>query len=464
MEGKNKKKIAIAVIAVIAILIIILLLIKVCSVKEYKITFDSNGGSEVSSAIVKENNKIPKPADPAKDGYIFVGWYYNDELFDFETPVKQDMILKAEWEEEGNAEIEGVELNATELSLAPDATAILEAKILPENARHTKLIWTSSDENIVTVDENGNIQAVNEGEATITVTTEDGGYTATCTITVTKNNIEVTGVTISGANEVKVGSTIKLTAKVMPEDATNKQVTWSSSNRNIATVDNNGNVRGIKEGKVTITVTTVDGRKTSTYTVNVKANTNTQQNSSTNQNTQPNQSQTQPNQEPSNIPVTEVNLTGASEVNVRSSITLTASIQPSNATNKNLTWSSSNPSVASVNNGVVTGISEGETIITVTTADGGYSATHKVTVNSVYVITFTDITDDESRKFGLIFYSIAVTKDGTNFSGYNSITYNGIKKAFNQSQPVDGELINKSVGDAIIDIGSKKVTATVKYN
>lgn len=467
MENETmKKKIMIGCIIFIALLIIILLM-WLFKTKVYKITFDSNGGSEVSSVMVKENNKIQKPDDPTKDGYIFAGWYYNDELFDFETPVKQDMVLKAEWEEEGNAEIEGVELSATELSLAPNGTALLEATILPENAKPTKLIWTSSDESIVKVDEFGNIQALADGTAIITVTTEDGGYTATCTITVTKNNIAVTGVTISGANEVKVGSTIKLTAKVMPEDATNKQVTWSSSNRNIATVDSNGNVRGIKEGKVTITVTTVDGRKTSTYTVNVKANanTNTQQNSSTNQNTQPNQTQTQtqPSQAPSTIPVAGVTLTGASEVNVGSSITLTASVQPSNATNKNVTWSSSNPSVASVNNGVVTGKSEGETIITVTTADGGYSATHKVTVNSVYRITFTDKAKTENKQFGMTDWHITVTKDGNSFTGYDSIIYNDKERAFESLQTIPNSWINKEKTTAIIIIGSRQVNATVTY-
>ena len=498
---KDKKRI-IAIIAVI-ILLIILLLILLLKGKQYTVSFDTNDGSEITSIKVKENNKIEKPEDPKMDGYIFIGWYYNDELFDFETPVKQDMTLKAEWEEK-SAEIEGVTLNATELNLAPDGIALLVATLLPENAKPTKLIWSSSNENIVKIDENGNIQAVSEGEATVTVTTEDGGYTASCTITVTRDNVAVTGVTISGSTEVNVGSTIKLTAKVMPEDATNKQIMWSSSNRNIATVDSNGNVKGKREGKVIITVITVDGAYKQTYTILVKANTQssnptepskepTQPSNPTEPSKEPTQpsnptqpskeptkpnnptepskeptkpdNPTQPSKEPSKVSVTGVTLTGASEVNVKSSITLTANVQPSNATNKNVTWSSSNPSVASVNNGVVTGISEGETTITVTTEDGSYTATHKVTVKSVYIITFTDEADEDSKKFGMNKWRITVTKDGSTFTGYDSITYNGRTQEFKSSQYVNKDWINTTVKNATINIGSKSVPVkTINYN
>ena len=509
---KDKKRI-IAIIAVI-ILLIILLLILLLKGKQYTVSFDTNDGSEITSIKVKENNKIEKPEDPKMDGYIFIGWYYNDELFDFETPVKQDMTLKAEWEEK-SAEIEGVTLNATELNLAPDGIALLVATLLPENAKPTKLIWSSSNENIVKIDENGNIQAVSEGEATVTVTTEDGGYTASCTITVTRDNVAVTGVTISGSTEVNVGSTIKLTAKVMPEDATNKQIMWSSSNRNIATVDSNGNVKGKREGKVIITVITVDGAYKQTYTILVKANTQssnptepskeptqpsnptepskepTQPSNPTEPSKEPTQpsnptqpskeptkpnnptepskeptkpdNPTQPSKEPSKVSVTGVTLTGASEVNVKSSITLTANVQPSNATNKNVTWSSSNPSVASVNNGVVTGISEGETTITVTTEDGSYTATHKVTVKSVYTITFTANRDEEAGSLETIFdYTVTVRKDNQIFTGYDEITYN--KRTAPFKEYISAKFIDKSVQTATIKIGSKTVNAKVYYN
>ena len=181
-QDKKKKKRIIIIVLILLLLLLLLISFLVLHKKEYEITFDTNGGSEIASVKVKENDKIQAPEDPTKEGYVFAGWYYQDELYDFNTPVKCDMTLKAEWFEDGDAEVEGVELNATQLSIAPDGTAELIATLLPENAKYVKLIWSSSDESIATVDENGNIKALREGTVTVTVTTEDGKYTASCTV------------------------------------------------------------------------------------------------------------------------------------------------------------------------------------------------------------------------------------------------------------------------------------------
>ncbi len=385
-EQQKKKKAAI-IVAVIILLFLILLLLLLFMKKEYKITFDSNGGSEVASVTVKENEKLEKPEDPTREGYIFGGWYYNEELYDFDLPVKQDMTLEAGWAVEGVATtpVSGVSLNVTSLKLSVNGADKLLATIEPENATNQKLIWTSSDESVVTVDEYGNVKALKAGTATVTVTTEDGNYTATCEVTVSKEkakDVAVTSVRISGEKAVTVGSTIRLTATVNPSNATNKSVTWSSSNSKVATVDRYGNVKGIKAGTATITAKATNG-KTASYKVTVKA----KQTSST---------------KPKTVKVTSVKISGAKDLTVGQSLKLTATVSPSNASNKKVTWKSSNPSVATVDgNGNVKAVSGGTVTITVTTADGSKTASVTITVKETYSYEWVEIKESSADQYML---------------------------------------------------------------
>ena len=144
-----------------------------------------------------------------------------------------------------------------------------------------------------------------------------------------------------------------LTATVNPENASNKNVTWSSSDPSVVSVVN-GYIVALKTGRATITVKTEDGGKTATCEVTVNTKT---------------------------VPVTSVSLDKTSvELIEGDVITLTATINPSNASNKNVTWSSSNPSVATVSNGKVTALKVGNATITVKTEDGDRIATCEVTV------------------------------------------------------------------------------------
>ena len=154
--------------------------------------------------------------------------------------------------------------------------------------------------------------------------------------------------------DLALGSTETLTATILPENATNKNILWNSSDTNIATIDNTGKVTAVKVGKAIITATSQDGGKTATCEVNV----------------------TQP---VGGITLDKTTL----DLNVGQSDTLTATITPNDATNKNVTWSSSDSSIATVdNNGKVTGIAPGTATITVTTEDGKKTATCTVTVNN----------------------------------------------------------------------------------
>jgi len=157
---------------------------------------------------------------------------------------------------------------------------------------------------------------------------------------------------------VGIGATTTLVATVIPSNATNKSVTWSTSNAAIATVSSTGVVTGVALGSATITVTTVDGAKTATCTVTV-----------------------------SNVPVTGVTVSPTTaSIAIGGTSQLTATVLPANATNKNVTWKSSNTAVATVSStGLVTGVAAGTATITVTTVDGAKAATCAVTVTNVPV-------------------------------------------------------------------------------
>ena len=183
------------------------------------------------------------------------------------------------------------------------------------------------------------------------------GYYYKSTLTVKVPTVGVTGVTLNKSTlELIAGDTESLTATVAPSDATNKAVTWESNNTAAATVDANGKVTAVAAGEATITVKTKDGEKTAICTVTVKAAT---------------------------VAVTGVTLNKTElKLTTGDTETLTATVAPENATTKDVTWTTDNAAVATVTNGVVTAVKAGTATITVTTADGGFTATCPVTVEA----------------------------------------------------------------------------------
>ncbi len=171
----------------------------------------------------------------------------------------------------GGIPVTGVTLDKTTLHFDEiGQSATLTARVEPGNAQNRNVTWSSSNTAVATVD-NGVVTAVGEGTAVITVTTEDGGKTATCTVTVdidTSVPVEGVSLDITSLYMTKAGQSAKLTATVEPANAQNKNVTWSSSNTAVATVDN-GVVTAVGNGTAVITVTTEDGSKTATCTVTV---------------------------------------------------------------------------------------------------------------------------------------------------------------------------------------------------
>lgn len=246
---------------------------------------------------------------------------------------------------------ESVTLSQTSLTLKEGETAALTATVKPDNAVDKTVTWSTDNEAVATVAD-GTVTAKAEGTATITVSTVNG-KTADCTVTVKKNIVNPTGISLSQtALSLKAGQTAVLTATVAPENATDKTVTWSSDNTNVATVAN-GTVTAIANGTATVTASTVNG-KTATCTVTVTTD------------------------------VESVTLDKTEAiVGKGATLTLTAAINPSNASDKSLTWVSSDEKVATVDqNGTITGVKAGTADITVKAANDK-SAVCKVTVSQV---------------------------------------------------------------------------------
>ena len=244
-----------------------------------------------------------------------------------------------------------VTLDKTTLELAVGETAQLTATVKPDYATDKTVIWTSSDESVAKV-ENGKVTAVKSGKATITANC--GGKTAECAVTVT---VPVSSVTLDKTMlSLSIGETETLTATVMPNNATDKTVVWTSSDESVAKVVD-GKVTAVKSGNATITAKC--GGKTAECIVTVI------------------------------VPVSSVTLDkNELMLPVGDAATLVATVKPDNATSKNVTWSSSNESVATVDNGNVMAVKEGETIISASV--GNISASCNVLViNTNRVIKYT---------------------------------------------------------------------------
>ena len=170
--------------------------------------------------------------------------------------------------------VTGVSLNKNSTTLVVGGTETLTATVSPSNATNKNVTWTSSNTSVATVS-NGTITAKKAGNATITAKTVDGNKTATCSVTVNSNTVSVTSVSLNkNSLTLDIGETETLTATISPNNATNQNVSWISSNTGVATVSN-GIVSAISSGTSTITVKTVDGNKTATCLITVQGSTET---------------------------------------------------------------------------------------------------------------------------------------------------------------------------------------------
>ena len=231
----------------------------------------------------------------------------------------------------------------------------LSYNILPEgNGVNKNVVWESSNPSVLTVDKNGFVTFVAPGNATVLCQTEDTGtdginLVATCEFVieqpVTSVSLDYTDVTL------KIGETLRLTSTVLPKDATNKELTWVSSNTSVVTVED-GLLTAVAGGDAAVLVQSVDSGVTALCNVKVYQ------------------------------PVTSVTISSeVMEVRRGTDFWLYATANPSNADNPAISWSSSNSNVATVDStGKVTTLDAGETTITATSIDTGVFATCKLTV------------------------------------------------------------------------------------
>lgn len=253
-----------------------------------------------------------------------------------------------------------------------------------------EVVWTSSPAGVVQISGGSasgcTIQALQPGECTITMAFTINGVEYTGEYDLTVNKVGVTSVSVSSSDSktsVDPGEQLSLTATVSPNNASYPGVTWSSSNESIATVSEGGVVTGIAPGSVTITAT-ADG-VSGTFSVTVNA-----------------------------IPVQSISIQGDGSVMIGGTSQLTCVFTPTNATNKNVNWESSDDSIATVSgSGVVTGVKVGSATITATSEDGSKTATLSVTVNAV-AVTGISITDaPQTLRVGDVYtIKYAVSPDG----------------------------------------------------
>lgn len=245
----------------------------------------------------------------------------------------------------------GIRLETEQARVRKGGRLTLAAVAKPEGKTDGRLVWSSSDGSVASVDEEGVVSGKSKGEAVITVTAVDGGYTAECRVRVyqpvTELRMDNRSVTVD------TGEDIQLTATILPYDADNKSIVWSSDNPDVADVNGKGVVTGVKAGQTVIRATSEDEGISDFCVVTV------------------------------NQPVTGVSLSKSelSFSKIGDAEQLVASVQPADATNKELNWSSSDESVAIVSNGRVLCSGYGSAIVYVTTVDGGYMASCVVTAD-----------------------------------------------------------------------------------
>ena len=316
--------------------------------------------------------------------------------------------------------VESISLDKESITLEEGNSTTLIATVKPNDATDKTVAWSSSNTSIVTVDQSGKVIAVNEGSATITA--KAGEKRATCSVTVKKNVIAVTSVTLNKTElSLNKGQSETLTAAVKPDDATDKTVAWSSSNTSIVTVDQSGKVIAVNEGSATITAKAGEKRATCSVTVNKNI---------------------------ISVISISLNTTELSLIKGQAEM-LTATIKPDDATDKTITWSSSNIDIATVDGGKVTAVGGGNATITAKVGDKQATCAVTVTV-PVESITLnnTSLTLEEGESVMLT--ATVLPKDATE----KTVIWTS---AANSIATVDDS--GKVIG---IKEGSTTITATTK--
>lgn len=409
----------------------------------YTVTFHKNDGTDaiVDSLDIEENSKVNEPAAPIRTGYTFKGWYKDSncsdgEEFDFENDrITEDTDLYAKWTENSSetVAVTGIRLDTTAFTLTgKGATKKLKATVEPSNATNKNVIWSSSDTSVATVS-GGTVTAVAKGDAVITVTSEENSnIKAEASVKVDLDGtIALTAIKISPMRKTltSIGATHQMEAEFTPENATNQEITWNSSDESVAAIDDEGVVTAKSEGFTMITAESADGKVVSEearITVLV---------------------------DDESVPVSKITLNKDKlELKKGQEETLKVSITPEDATNQNVIWSTSAPEIATVSSqGTVKAVKAGEAVITVTSEeDSDIKAEAVVTVlddaaaPKTFIVIFhandggAAAPKKVSVSQGNIVTAPSVKRTGYNFAGWYQDAAG--KTPYNLKAPVNANL------------------------
>lgn len=317
-------------------------------------------------------------------------------------------------EKETQVEVSSVSLNTATIEMVEGETFSLMATVLPKDAEYDGVTWASSNASVASVN-SGTVTAVKEGTATITASA--GGKSATCNVKVSAKIVAVTSITLDKTSlSMQVGDTETLTATIKPEDATDKTIVWTSSDEAVVSVSN-GKITALKSGKATITAKS--GTCSAECMVTVSVNTES-------------------------ITLDKTTLSLA----VGESATLTATVKPDDATDKTVTWSSSDESVVKVDNGKVTALTTGQAKITATV--GNITVSCDIAVyqsDNVIIYTTTDkkvLTPYNEDAFGSAIVSNTYVGDVGIITFEKPLTFIG-NMAFNEQSKLRSIVIPNAV-------------------
>lgn len=310
------------------------------------------------------------------------------------------LLLSATGCKEQPIAVVSVNVNPTTIALEVGDTKRLFVTIFPLDATDTVVTWKSADMGVAVV-EDGVVTAVGPGSTSVTATA--GGVHGTSIVTVKERFVAVEDVRLSRTDiTMRVGDTVMVYATVLPENATNPEVVWSSGNKRVATIDDDGKLAAVGAGSCIFTAKA--GGKTAVGNVTV---------------------------EKAHIDVNGVSLT-SSKTKIylnRSSAQLMALIDPYNATEQGLLWSSSDTKVVEVDSeGWLTPIAVGTAIVTVTTKEGGYSANCEVTVENTPIdsVRFSngspdpiEVTPGDTYTLDAVVYPLDASDKSLKWRSYN---------------------------------------------
>jgi len=350
------------------------------------------------------------------------------------------------------------------MTLKQNGTAKLSITYTPENATDKTVTWKSSNPGIVSVDNDGNIKGISPGSATITIISNDGSHVATSKITVTGNNISNNNNTTTNQNNnqttTKSSNSVKLigislnkttlslnineeqtlSVTYNPNNVTDKTVTWKSSNKDIVTVDNSGKIKAISPGLATITVTSNDGKYEAKCSVTVIEPTTDNSNN---------------DKKLTSIQLSEEKLILKEGKETK----LEVIYNPSDATNKEVTWSSSDEDIVTVNNGIITAISPGTAEIKAISSDGNFEDKCNITVYSN--LPLESIKFEKERQTIYVGYTIVLNTIAT---PENTMFDNPIWSSSNEEVAIveDGVVTALNVGTTTITLTSTIVNVIEK--